>query len=136
MGQDRFEEVDYLPAGEASGANLGWSAFEGDAPYNNDQKAPGAVRPILTYPLSGGTCAVTGGYVVRDANLRSLYGRYLYGDFCAGQLRSFVPSAAAARDDRALGVSVPSLSSFGEDSQGHIYATSLEGPVFRLDPNP
>jgi len=27
---------------------------------------------------------------------------------------------------------VSSLSSFGEDAAGHIYATSLDGPVFRL----
>ena len=37
-----------------------------------------------------------------------------------------------ATDDRALGVQVPSLSSFGTDDAGHIYATSLEGPVYRL----
>jgi len=72
--------------------------------------------------------------VVRDPGLRSLYGRYLYGDFCAGELRSFIPSLPKAEDDKALGLTVPSLSSFGEDSTGHVYATSLEGPVYRLDP--
>jgi hypothetical protein len=29
-------------------------------------------------------------------------------------------------------VRVPSLSSFGLDNAGHLYATSLEGPVYRL----
>jgi hypothetical protein len=77
---------------------------------------------------------VTGGYVVRDRNLRSLYGRYIYGDYCAGQLRSFVPSTEAARDDRPLELEVPFLTSFGEDSAGRIYAASQEGPVYRLDP--
>jgi hypothetical protein len=78
---------------------------------------------------------VTGGYVVRDRSLRSLYGRYVYGDYCAGELRSFpaVPGHRAT-DDRALGLEIPSLSSFGEDNSGHIYATSLEGPVYRLVP--
>jgi len=37
-----------------------------------------------------------------------------------------------ATDDRSLGVQVPSLSSFGEDSSGQVYAASLEGPVYRL----
>ena len=65
--------------------------------------------------------------------LRSLYGRYLYGDFCAGELRSFAARPGRrATDDRALGLQVPSLSSFGEDNAGHLYATSLEGPVYRL----
>jgi glucose/arabinose dehydrogenase len=135
VGQDNFEEVDYLPRGRQAGANLGWSAFEAYSRYNQDQSAPGAIPPILAYGThSDGNCAVTGGYVVRDPGLRSLYGRYLYGDFCGGELRSLVPSLPRAKDDKPLGLSVSSLSSFGEDSAGHVYATSLEGPVYRLDP--
>jgi glucose/arabinose dehydrogenase len=133
VGQNSLEEVDYTPAGRASGANFGWSAFEGTERFNQDQTAPGAIAPILTYGREGG-CSITGGYVVRDPSLPSLAGRYLYGDFCAGELRSFVPSADRARGDRPLGVEVSSLSSFGEDAAGRIYATSLDGPVFRLVP--
>ena len=132
VGQDRFEEVDGLTLKDANGANFGWSAFEGDARYNDDQTAPGAVAPVLTYSHADG-CSVTGGYVVRDPSLPTLYGRYLYGDFCAGVLRSFTARPGRpATDDRSLGVQVPSLSSFGEDSSGHVYAASLEGPVYRL----
>jgi hypothetical protein len=29
---------------------------------------------------------------------------------------------------------VPNLSSFGEDALGRVYATSLDGPVYRLAP--
>jgi hypothetical protein len=29
---------------------------------------------------------------------------------------------------------VPSLSSFGEDAQGRVYVTSLDGPVYRIVP--
>jgi glucose/arabinose dehydrogenase len=134
VGQNEFEEVDYVPRGRAAGANLGWSAFEGDARFNDDQSAPGAVPPILTYSHQTGGCSITGGYVVRDPQLRSLYGRYLYGDFCLGDLRSAIPSLPKATDDKALGPTVPALSSFGEDSTGHVYATSLEGAVYRLDP--
>jgi glucose/arabinose dehydrogenase len=134
VGQSAQEEIDYVAAGEGAGANFGWSAFEGDDRFNADQEAPGAIAPILTYSLSEGGCAVTGGYVVRDPALTSLFGRYVYGDFCAGQLRSLVPSPGGARGDRELGLEVPSLSSFGEDNRGRIYATSLEGPVYRLAP--
>jgi glucose/arabinose dehydrogenase len=134
VGQDAVEEIDGVERGEGSGANFGWSAFEGNEPFNDDQEAPGHVPPLLTYPL-GGNCAVTGGYVVRDESLRSLYGRYLYADFCAGELRSFTAEPGRpARDDRPLGLRIPSLSSFGEDNAGHLYATSLEGAVYRLVP--
>ena len=39
-------------------------------------------------PQSDGFCSITGGYVVRDPGLPTLLGRYLYGDFCKGALRS------------------------------------------------
>ncbi len=133
VGQNSLEEIDYVGAGGGRGANFGWSAFEGDERFNDDQQADGHVPPVLTYGREEG-CSVTGGYVVRDPELPSLRGRYLYGDFCAGILRSFVPAKGEARDDKAVGVEVPQLSSFGEDGSGRIYATSLDGPVFRLVP--
>jgi glucose/arabinose dehydrogenase len=134
VGQDAIEEVDLVGRGEGSGANFGWSAFEGTRPFDETEDAPGHVPPVLEYPLEGGACAVTGGYVVRDRALSSLYGRYLYADFCVGELRSFpAEPGREATDDRALGVHVASLSSFGEDSRGRIYVVSLEGPVYRLE---
>ncbi len=132
VGQNAFEEVDFLPADRVCGNNFGWSAFEGEERFNSDQEAPGAIPPILTYELGDGNCAVTGGYVVRDPSLPSLNGRYVYGDFCAGELRSFRPNPSKAVDDGPLGLEVPGLSSFGEDGDGRVYAVSLEGPVYRL----
>jgi glucose/arabinose dehydrogenase len=133
VGQDSLEEIDGVRNGKD--ANFGWSAFEGTERFNADQEAPHAVPPVLVYGRDRG-CSVTGGYVVRDPELTSLYGRYLYGDYCEGELRSFTAEPdTEASDDRALGAQVPSLSSFGEDAEGHIYATSLEGAVYRLDPS-
>jgi glucose/arabinose dehydrogenase len=134
VGGSRFEEVDLVPRAAGRGANFGWSAYEGFARLNEDQTAPNAVPPVLVYSHDDG-CSVTGGYVVRDRTLPSLYGRYLYGDYCSGELRSFpAMPGRRATDDVALGLQVPSLSSFGQDDAGHIYATSLDGPVYRLDP--
>jgi glucose/arabinose dehydrogenase len=132
VGQNAEEEIDYRPAELACGNNFGWSAFEGNDRFNQDQTAPNAVPPILTYDHTDGGCSVTGGYVVRDRSLPALYGRYVYGDFCIGDLRSFKPATPDAQDDRPLGLNVPSLSSFGQDNGGHIYAISLNGPVYRL----
>ncbi len=136
VGQDRFEEVDYV-ADPRPGMNFGWSAFEANAPFNTDEQAPGAIPPVLSYGRAEG-CSVTGGYVVRDPRLPALRGRYIYGDYCAGQLRDFLPPARPgqkASEDRALGLEVPQLTSFGEDSRGRIYATSQAGPVYRIDPS-
>jgi len=137
VGQNRFEEIDYTTVGRAAGANFGWDAFEGVSPYRDEGSGTpdpgGTVKPILTFPHSrGGSCSVTGGYVVRDRSLRSLYKRYVYADFCEGELRSLLPHLKGASDDRKLGIAVSSPSSFGEDTLGRLYVASLEGPVYRF----
>jgi hypothetical protein len=72
--------------------------------------------------------------VVLDQRLRSLFHRYVYGDFCTGKIRSLIPRLGGARKDRATGLRVRDLSSFGETADGSLYATSLDGPVYRVVP--
>jgi glucose/arabinose dehydrogenase len=132
VGQNRFEEIDYAKRGTARGNNYGWSCFEGKSRYDSSRSCPNAVSPVLIYPLTGGNCAVSGGVVVRDPGLPQLAGRYVYGDTCRGQIRTFRISGGTATGDRALGPKVSNLSSFGEDARGRVYLTSLDGPVYRL----
>jgi glucose/arabinose dehydrogenase len=137
VGQNRIEEVDYTTVAAAQGANFGWDALEGFAPYTEENSGTpdpgGTVKPIFAYPHSrGGSCSIIGGYVVGDRGLPSLYGRYVYADLCEGELRSLAPHLRRASDDHKLGLSVSTPSSFGEDDHGHIYVCSLDGPVYRL----
>ncbi|MGN6258613.1 MAG: PQQ-dependent sugar dehydrogenase [Solirubrobacterales bacterium] len=140
VGQNRFEELDYTTVAAANGANFGWDAFEGFSKYTEENSGtpdPGnTVKPIFAYSHSrgGGSCSIIGGYVVRDPRLRSLRGRYLYADYCEGQLRTLVPHLKRAGDDRKLGLHVAGPTSFGEDDQHRLYVTSQEGPVYRLVP--
>jgi glucose/arabinose dehydrogenase len=134
VGQDRFDEIDYLPLAAANGANFGWNDFEGFAPFAGAHPPVPAqtVKPIKVRSITGAGCAMIGGYVVRDSRLRSLFHRYVYGDFCTGRVRSLIPRLGGARKDRGTGVRVRDLSSFGETADGSLYATSLEGPVYRF----
>jgi hypothetical protein len=134
VGQDRFDEIDYLALAAANGANFGWNDFEGFAPFAgaHPPTASGTVKPIKVRSITSAGCALIGGYVVRDARLRSLFHRYVYGDFCTGSVRSLIPELGGARKDRRTGVRVPGLSSFGESADGSLYATSLNGPVYRF----
>jgi hypothetical protein len=143
VGQDRWEEVDYETRRSLRGANFGWDRFEGDHrfDYPGDNEASRArhyQRPIFEYRRSArncgsvGACAIIGGYVVWSRKLRSLRGRYVYADFYAGRLRSFVARRRHGRRDRALGVRVDHPSSFGRGARGRIYVASLDGPVYRL----
>jgi glucose/arabinose dehydrogenase len=139
VGQNKFEELDYTTVAAASGANFGWDALEGFAPYSEENSGTadpgGTTKPIFAYPHSrAGSCSIIGGYVVRDRALPSLYKRYIYADLCEGQLRSLVPHLKQASGDRKLGLTVESPSSFGEDDARHLYVASISGPVFRLVP--
>ncbi|MGZ4305041.1 MAG: PQQ-dependent sugar dehydrogenase [Solirubrobacteraceae bacterium] len=131
VGQDKYEEIDFAPHGVGKRANYGWSIFEGRSRFKHGS-APGAVFPVLVAPHSAGYCAIIGGYVVRDHSLPSLYGRYLFGDDCKPQINSVKLSPGRARGNRSTGLSVHAMSSFGEDTAGHVYAVSLAGPVYRI----
>jgi glucose/arabinose dehydrogenase len=134
VGQFRFEEIDYESLLAASGANFGWNDFEGFSAYKG-AKPPtpsGDQKPILAYRTTRKSCSVIGGYVGRGGAPGPIRGRYLFGDFCNGKLRTLVPDLARARKVRSLGVTVPALTSFGEGPDGSLYATSLNGPVYRV----
>jgi glucose/arabinose dehydrogenase len=132
VGQDLVEEIDIVGAGRGAGANFGWRPWEGRR-RNFAEPAPGAVFPAITERHADGFCSITGGYVVRDRALRPLLGRYVYGDFCRPQIMSARLRPGRRTRGRAVpGLRVPSLSSFGQDNRGHVYATSLAGPVYRL----
>ena len=133
VGQDEVEEIDFRTRGTARGANFGWRAWEGTRRYDPRLRVADHVPPVLTYGRGGG-CSVTGGYVIRDRRLPALAGRYVYGDFCAGDLLTAKLRQDGARERRSLGLHVDALSSFGEDARGRVYVTSLNGPVYRLDP--
>jgi glucose/arabinose dehydrogenase len=134
VGQDSEEEIDFARRGTGRGANYGWNVFEGSRRYRSGS-APGAVRPRVTHSHSAGYCSITGGYVVRDRALGSLYGRYVYGDLCNPKLRSVkLGRRGGAIGDRATSLSVRNLVSFGEDARGRVYAVSIGGNVFRLVP--
>jgi len=136
VGQNRAEEIDFSPRGTDVGANYGWRCYEGFQRTGNACDASqlaGHVEPVLEQARPTGFCAIIGGYVVRDPALRDAVGRYVYGDNCQAQIRSAVLQKPRASDDKPLGVSLQGLSSFGEDSCGHIYMTALGGGVYRLD---
>ena len=133
VGQDDAEEVNFS-ATRGRGANFGWKCFEGIAAQRRHDPAVHAARPRaagVQYDRPG--CqAITGGYVVRDPGLPTLAGRYLFGDYCDGVLRSIVPSTGAGDAPAASTCADFTLTAFGEDACGRIYVVQLSGAVSRL----
>ena len=99
-----------------------------------------ATPPILAYDhakQTGGPCAIIGGYVVHDPNLPTLLNRYLYGDLCTGDIRSFVAGVRGQVifGDRPTGVVLSGVNSFGVGADGQIYISQFfTGNVSRLVP--
>jgi glucose/arabinose dehydrogenase len=136
VGQDAWEEVDYLRAGRRAGANLGWNGYEGTHVYDQDTAASldrGAlVWPVAEYSHSSDGSSVTGGYVYRGHEIPALRGFYVFGDFGSGRVWAMKgPSGtpvALAGADQAAG----NISSFGEDAAGELYVVDIGGAVYRI----
>jgi glucose/arabinose dehydrogenase len=135
VGESAVEEIDFVPnrrrgrRAPPGGQNFGWSLFEGRRRFRAGT-APGHQPPAVQRTHSQGSCSIIGGYVIRDRSLGpGLLGRYLFGDLCDPRLRVARLRSGA---NRALGLRVPTLVSFGEDARGRLYAISLRGPVYRL----
>jgi glucose/arabinose dehydrogenase len=134
VGQNRFEEVDDLAAGTPAGANLGWNAFEGRAVYKRQKiDRSRLVGPVAVYPHRLG-CSITGGFVYRGNAVPALRGRYVYGDYCSGRIWTL--DAGGGQPHLLDLPRVQQLSSFGEDSNGELYVTSLDGRVLRFVASP
>jgi glucose/arabinose dehydrogenase len=132
VGQDRYEEINFIRARHRGVANFGWPIFEGPAPFWGGELADHR-PPALALAHADGWNAITGGHVVRDRRLPGLDGRYVYGDFCEGEVHSAVLGRGGrARNPRPLGITIPRLSSFGHDARGRTMVASLSGWVGRL----
>jgi glucose/arabinose dehydrogenase len=131
VGQNLYEEINRMPSG-TSGTNFGWRLREGKQSYKG-AKPIGAVDPVYDYPHKDGRCAIAGGFVYRGTKLPGIIGWYVFGDVCTGQVAALRPDGAKWTP-LSLGVKVSYLTAFGEDRNGELYATSLEGAIYRLDP--
>ena len=133
VGQERWEEINFIPASPRLMANFGWPVYEGRERISPDEpgRAGVLVSPVHVYGREDG-CSVIGGHVYRGSQLRGLRGRYLYGDYCSGIVWSFRIRDAAAVDLRRESVKVPGLTSFGVDADGNLYLASQNGSIYRL----
>lgn len=136
VGQNQWEEIDVADVA-AAGLDYGWRQREGRHPYKPGTPGVTAARrvePVLDYPHGEG-CSITGGFVYRGRALPQLVGRYVYGDYCSGWIRSFRWQGEAVTEEHTWDVPrVGSLTSFGVDGRGELYVLSGDGDVYRVEP--
>ncbi len=83
--------------------------------------------PIAEYGHDHGRCSITGGYVYRGQAVPALAGTYIYGDYCSGEVFGLKDGRQTVLLDTSM-----SISSFGEDAAGEVYAVDLDGAVYRI----
>jgi glucose/arabinose dehydrogenase len=133
VGQNRYEEINWLPAGKIIGANAGWPLYEATHRHLDGADPGDLLVPVFEYGRDQGQ-SVTGGYVYRGAAIPSLAGAYVFADAVTAELRAIVLDDGEVVQERRFGVDVPPvLASFAEDPDGELYALSLDGGVYRID---
>ena len=132
VGQSAREEIDFQPQSSAGGQNYGWKVMEGSICGTDDRNGcnplpppcldPSYTGPIYEYDHTFG-CAVIGGYVYRGSQDLGLYGFYVYGDLCSGNLWG---------NGQLLTPTLPNLQTLGEDVAGEIYLGTGGGGLYLL----
>ena len=131
VGQGDWEEIDFLAAGSAGGANFGWNAMEGSHPFNGSD-SPSFVAPVTEYSHGEGDCSVSGGYVYRGAALPEWDGVYFYGDYCSGKVWGLLKAGSSWQSAFLFDTGM-SISTFGVDENGEIYLAWYGGGIYRLE---
>ncbi|MEP0545625.1 MAG: PQQ-dependent sugar dehydrogenase [Rhodothermales bacterium] len=130
VGQGAWEEVDRME----DGGNYGWNTYEGNACFDGPCDPEGLTFPAWVYSSQSGSphCSVTGGYVYRGSDVPALEGRYIYGDYCSGQLWALDDSGRPVTNEALAVGTFSTLTSFGEDAAGELYFVRQNGRVYRF----
>jgi len=130
VGQNQWEEIDYLPAGSPGGTNFGWNFREGNHDFKEGDMPGDLVDPIAEYSHREGGCSVTGGYVYRGS-MPEWNGIYLYGDYCSGYIWGLINSDSGWREQLLFDTNI-NITSFGQDEAGEVYLVGDNGGVYIL----
>ncbi len=136
VGEFVRESIKYAPAANVQGTNFGWPCFEGNLPSTKfpASMCPGRTLPLYEYAREGGNCSVVAGVVVHDPRLPLLGGRFLYADYCLGEVTVLRVKKGKLASRRSLHIYEPGIESFGTDALERVYITLASGAVYRLDP--
>jgi glucose/arabinose dehydrogenase len=129
VGQNTYEEIDYLPAGSPGGANFGWNLREGMHDFEGSA-SPNLTEPVVEYSHAEGGCSVTGGYVYRGA-MPEWDGIYLYGDYCTAKIWGLIKLVNGWQAQLLFDADF-NITSFGQDETGEVYLVTNGGEIYKL----
>jgi len=131
VGQDRFEEVGIVRAGE----NHGWNVYEGfglfSTVYRKEREK--YIPPVISFRRMHGA-SITAGYVYRARRGSSFDGVYICGDYESKRLWGVTQRNRGLRAIREIGTSPAKVVAFGRDRRGELYVVGYDlGMIYKLD---
>ena len=143
VGQNRQEEINFVPRGRGAGVNYGWRLREGDieTPGPGGRAPSRHVEPVYVYKHGSGPDegrSVTGGYVYRGP-IREWQGRYVFADYVNPRIWSFRLERGRVADFkdhsdelRPEGGRISMVSSFAEDNEGNLFIVDHAGGIYQV----
>lgn len=134
VGQNKYEEVTYLPRSTQKGANLGWSCYEARSRYNNSRCDAGTTyrfpQIVLCHAAVSGCRSgqsITGGFVYRGWQYPAAAGTYVFADFVKGTMWGYRVGDGWT-PARRLG----QVTGFGLSDTREIYAVTYGGGLYKV----
>lgn len=131
VGQASWEEINIQPKGKG-GNNYGWRCYEGKHAFNTDscQSQSSYTLPVYEYfhSDSPNECSVTGGFVYRGSMYPSLYGKYIFTDYCSGIFRTYYTQIGRKRVKIVLDGD-DGFGSFGVDKNNEMYVCNVKSGI-------
>ncbi len=135
VGQDSYEEVNFIPAASTLGVNYGWRCYEGNVTYNTSGCLPMSnyTFPAYSYVSQNPAASVTGGVVYRGSDYPFLKGWYVAADFYSGVFYKIKSNGVGGFNTYTQTLSPTGIVNFGETEAGEVYAVSnTNNSVMRL----
>ena len=155
ISKNSWQEINWNTWENSKKANFGWNITEGN--HCADQEAfcdtSGLIMPIYKYPSrvsyiqkfmnmgKNGTygCEIIGGYIYRGYKHDSLYGSYIFGDFCSNQIWVLSKKKGKISIKNIKNIlkinsqDFPlTISSFGEDNLKELYVVDYMGTIYKF----
>ena len=129
VGNSDWEEVSKI----VKGGNHGWPTKEGSHCVVPGCDSTGLIDPVYDYSHNDG-CSVIGGHVYRGSLIPSLYGKYLFGDWCTGEITAIDDSGPNTVVESLMTTGL-SIQDFTETPSGEMYVSDGATRIMQLVPD-
>jgi len=128
VGQNTWEEIDLIQ----NGKNYGWRCYEGFHSYDQTNcSGNNYTFPVLEYEHTNGNCCIIGGFVYHGKRRPELSGKYIYGDYCTGNVWQFFLSDSS---NKTIQTAPSQIYSFGTDINNELYITASDKNIYEFIP--